>query len=42
MKIYVHLWRYLSDFFLEREMFQTKVIEKIKTRIFSSIKFTHK
>ena len=30
MKIYVHLWWYLSEFFLELEMFQTKVVKKIK------------
>jgi hypothetical protein len=24
MKAYGHLWQYLSEFFLEREMFQTK------------------
>ena len=30
MKTYGNLW-YLTEFFLELEMFQTKVIEKIKT-----------
>jgi hypothetical protein len=30
MKIYAHLF-YLAEFFLEWEMFQTKVVEKIKT-----------
>jgi hypothetical protein len=30
MKTYVHL-RYLAQFFLEWEMFQTKVVEKIVT-----------
>ena len=29
----VHLWPYLAQFFLEGEMFQTKVVEKIKTHI---------
>jgi hypothetical protein len=29
----VHLWVYLSEFFLEWEMFHTKVVEKIKTHI---------
>jgi hypothetical protein len=31
MKTYVHLWLYLAEFFLEWEMFQTNVVEKIKT-----------
>jgi hypothetical protein len=31
MKPYRHLWRYLAEFFLEWEKFQTKVVEKIKT-----------
>ena len=37
MKAYVHL--YLAEFFLEWEMFQTKVVQKIKTHIclFSNI-----
>jgi hypothetical protein len=30
MKTYVHLWWYLAEFFFQREMFQTKVIEKFK------------
>ena len=30
MKTCVHLW-YVAEFFLEWEMFQTKVVEKIKT-----------
>jgi hypothetical protein len=34
MKTYVHLWQYLAEFFLEWEIFQIKVTEKIKTRIF--------
>jgi len=32
MKTYVHLW-YLAEFFLEWEMFQTKLLEQIKTHI---------
>jgi hypothetical protein len=28
---YAHLWQYLAEFFSEWEMFQTKVVEKIKT-----------
>jgi hypothetical protein len=31
------LWWYLAEFFLEWEMFQTEVVEKIKTRILCSI-----
>jgi hypothetical protein len=36
MKTNIHLW-YLANFFLEWEMFQTKVVEKIKAHIFCSI-----
>jgi hypothetical protein len=32
MKTYAYLW-YLTEFFSEREMFQTKVVEKIKTNL---------
>ena len=31
MKTNTHFWSYLTHFFLEWEMFQTKVVEKIKT-----------
>jgi hypothetical protein len=34
-----HLWPYLAHFFLEWEMFQTTVVEKIKTIILCSITF---
>jgi hypothetical protein len=34
MKDYAHLWKYLGEFFLEWAMFQTKVVEKIKTHTF--------
>jgi len=37
MKTDVHLWSYLAQFFSEWENFQTKVVEKIKTRILFSI-----
>jgi hypothetical protein len=30
MKTNIHFWSYLAQFFLEWEMFQTKVVEKIK------------
>ena len=36
MKTNVHFWSYLAELFLEREMFQTKVVEKIKTHILHS------
>ena len=38
MKTFRHLWQYLADF-LEWEMFQTKVVEKIKIHILCSITF---
>jgi hypothetical protein len=38
MKTYVNLWC-LAEFFLGWEMFQTKVVEKIKTHILSSITY---
>jgi hypothetical protein len=38
MKTHVHLW-YLAQFFLECEMFQTNVVEKIKTYTFCSVNF---
>jgi hypothetical protein len=31
MNMFSHLWQYLTDLFLELEMFQIKVVEKIKT-----------
>ena len=39
MKTNIHLWSYVVQFFLEWEMFQTKVVEKIKTHILRSITF---
>jgi hypothetical protein len=33
MNTYVHLLSYLAQFFLEWEIFQTKVAEKTKTQI---------
>jgi hypothetical protein len=32
----IHLWAYLAQFFLQRKMFQTKVVEKINTSILQS------
>jgi len=31
MKININLLPYLAEFFLEREMFQAKIVEKIQT-----------
>ena len=42
MKTNIHLWYYLAQFFIEWEMFQTKVIKKIKTHILCSITFYRK
>jgi len=33
----IHFWSYLDELYLEREMFQTKVVEKIKTHILCSV-----
>jgi hypothetical protein len=35
----VHFLSYLAHFFLESEMFQTKIVEKIKTQILCSVTF---
>ena len=42
MKTFSHLWQYLAEFFLEWEMFQIKVVKKIKTRILCSATFFRK
>jgi hypothetical protein len=42
MKTFSHLWKYLADFFLDWEMFQIKVIEKIKTHILRLVTFLRK
>jgi hypothetical protein len=42
MKTFSHLWQYLAEFFLEWEMFETDVVEKIKTRISCSVTFFSK
>ena len=39
MKTNIHFCYYLANFFIEREMFQTKVVEKIKTHILCSVTF---
>ena len=42
MKTNKHLWSYLAQFFLECEMFQTNVVQKIKTLILQSVTFLRK
>ena len=42
MKTNIHFWSYLAHFFLEWEMFQTKIIEKIKAHILFSVTFLRK
>jgi hypothetical protein len=42
MKTDIHFLSYLAQFFLEWEMFQTKVVEKIKTHILCSVTFFRK
>ena len=42
MKTNKHFLSYLSQFFLEWEMFQTKVVEKRKTHILYSVTFFRK
>jgi hypothetical protein len=37
VKTFLHLWQYLAEFFLEWEIFQIKVVEKIKTHILCSV-----
>jgi hypothetical protein len=41
MKTFSHLWQYLSEFFLEWEMFQIKVVKKSK-HILCSVTFFRK
>jgi len=42
MKTVIHVWPYLAKLFLEWEMFQTKVVGKIKTQILCSVTFSRK
>jgi len=42
MKTNIHFLSYVAHFFLEWEMFRTKVVEKIKTPIFCSVTFFQK
>ena len=39
MQTNIHFISYLAQFFLEWEMFQTEVVEEIKTQFLCSIKF---
>jgi hypothetical protein len=42
MKTYVHVWQYIAEFFLQLEMFQTKVVEKTKIHILWSVPLSRK
>jgi hypothetical protein len=42
MKTNLHFLSYLAQFFIEWEIFQTKVVEKIKTHVLCSATFFHK
>jgi hypothetical protein len=39
MKINIYFLTYLTHFFLEWEIFQTEVVEKVKTHILYSVTF---
>jgi hypothetical protein len=39
MKSFSHLWQYLAEFFLECEIFEVNVAEKIKILILYSVTF---
>ena len=42
MEMFMHLLQYLAEFFLEWKMFETKVVETIKTHILCTILFCRK
>jgi hypothetical protein len=42
MKTNIHVWSHLAQFFLEWEMFRTKVVEEIKTHILCPLTFFFK
>jgi hypothetical protein len=42
MKTFSHLWQYIAEFFVEWEMFQIKMAEKIKIRILEQLFFFSK
>ena len=39
MKINIHFWSHIAQFFLEREMFQATVVENIETHVSCSVTF---
>ena len=39
MKTSIHMWSHVAEFFLERHMFQIKLVEKLKIHISYSIFF---
>jgi len=39
MNTYVHLWQYLAEFFVEWEMFQTKLQIKSEYTFYNAISF---
>jgi hypothetical protein len=39
MKMNIHFWSYFAQFFLEWNMFQTKIVEKIETHILCHVPF---
>jgi len=42
MKTNAHFWYYLAEFFLEWEMFRTKVVDEVKTNILFQYLFSEK
>ena len=42
MKTFLHLGQYIAEQFLKWEMFQIKLVEKIKTHILYSVTFSRK
>jgi hypothetical protein len=42
MNIFLHLWQYFADFFLEWEMLHMKAVEKIETHILCLATFLRK
>jgi len=42
MRIFVHMWSYLTDILLKWEIFQTKVVDKIKIHILYSVSSSRK
>ena len=42
MKTNIHFWSYLAHFFLEGDMFQTNVVERIKTNLCVQQFFFHR